>query len=367
MTTVLIVIIAIAVAALAARAAVLWLRQEFRASAQAALADTQQQWQAQAAASFQATSRESTHALEAASQGVRLTLEPLRHQLDAVTHQQGALAAQVRALHDQTAALTSILGSGADRGRWGEDDLVRVVTRAGLTQGVHFDTQRVFRDGERTLRPDMVVYLATGLSVIIDAKAPMDAYRRLSEAVGDADVEQAGRDHARAVRGHIRALHERSYPRAVPNALSSVVMYLPYEGAIEIAHRYDETLFDAALAAGVHLATPYTLIALLNTVSLGWQHQRLAESAEHIVEIGNRLHDRIAIVAEHAERMGRALASTGAHYDALVGSMERNLLSAAREMHQLGLTSTKPMPDLEPVEVDPRPFVKIDTALRDTA
>ena len=116
-------------------------------------------------------------------------------------------------------------------------------------------------------------------------------------------------------------------------------------------------LFDFAIGNKVHLATPHTLIALLNTVALGWQQRQLAESAQKIVALGTRLYERIGVVAGHVATVGKQIEAAGSAYNKVVGSIETNLLTTARELRSLGV-SAKDAPELAAIDPTPRPFVK---------
>ncbi|HEV7164293.1 MAG TPA: DNA recombination protein RmuC, partial [Gammaproteobacteria bacterium] len=104
----------------------------------------------------------------------------------------------------------------------------------------------------------------------------------------------------------------------------------------------------------VLLATPTSLMALLKVVAYGWRQVALAENAEQIRELAETLHQRIATFAEHMQRMGGALANSVQQFNNAVGSLERQVLPAARRFTELGVQSKKDMPDLEPIETAPR-------------
>ena len=207
------------------------------------------------------------------------------------------------------------------------------------------------------------MFLSAEEVVVVDAKAPMDAFQKAVNAHQREEAIRWGKEHAAALKSHIRDLGKKPYSKAVPHALDFVVLYLPYEGAIDLAHQYDDGLFEFAAANNVHLATPHTLIALLNTVALGWQQRSLAESAEQIVLLGTRLYERIGTVAGHLAAVGKSLESAGASYNKAVGSVESQLLTTARELRTLGVSSAKAAAELPVVDVTSRAFAKPELAL----
>ena len=362
--SVLLITVLLAAALIAALfAGALWLRQEFQKASAESIRSSQEQFLQQATATFDLAQERTQGRLDLTTKDIEQLVTPLRDQVTTLTNQQIALGTKVTGLGDQTSALTQVLGARPARGQWGEDNLRRLVHLAGLTEGVHAKVQQTFMVDGRTVRPDLLVFLSAEEVVVVDAKAPMDAFQKAVNAHQREEAIRWGKEHAAALKSHIRDLGKKPYSKAVPHALDFVVLYLPYEGAIDLAHQYDDGLFEFAAANNVHLATPHTLIALLNTVALGWQQRSLAESAEQIVLLGTRLYERIGTVAGHLAAVGKSLESAGASYNKAVGSVESQLLTTARELRTLGVSSAKAAAELPVVDVTSRAFAKPELAL----
>ena len=362
MSALLIIVLVAAALVAALFAGALWLRQEFQKVSAESIRSSQDQFLQQATATFDIAQERTQGRLDLTAKGIEQLVAPLREQVTTLTNQQIALGTKVTGLGDQTTALTQVLGARPARGQWGEDNLRRLIHLAGLTEGVTAKVQQTFTIDGRTVRPDLLVYLSSEEVVVVDAKAPMDAFQKAVNAQQRDDATRWGKEHAAALKGHIRDLGKKPYAKAVPHALDFVVLYLPYEGAIDLAHQHDDGLFEFAAANKVHLATPHTLIALLNTVALGWQQRRLAESAEQIVQLGTRLYERIGIVAGHFASVGKGLEAAGVAYNKAVGSVESQLLTTARELRTLGVSSAKVAPELPVVDVASRVFTKPELA-----
>lgn len=266
-------------------------------------------------------------------------------------------------LRRETATLSTALRRPQVRGRWGELHLRRVVELAGLVDRCDFTEQtstRVDSGDQETgsrglLRPDLVVNLAGGKHVVVDAKVPLDAFLDATSADDD-DVRAAHlKRHARQLRQHVDALAGKAYWRALPDTPEFVVLFVPAESFLSAALEADPTLLEYAAEQLVVLATPTTLIALLRTVAYAWTQQTLADKTREIHELGRDLHERLSTMGGHLDRLGRSLAGAVNAYNRAVGSLENRVLVSARRFADLGV-GTDGLPSPGPVTEGPRPL-----------
>lgn len=282
--------------------------------------------------------------LQAAIDQVRSQLAELELRRVGADHE---LVQQVRSLERTTGALAVALRAPKARGRWGELHLRRVVEAAGMLDHCDFHEQ-VLQTGEDGARrqPDLVVRLAGGRSIAVDAKVPMDSYLAAVDVETDAERERLELEHVRRVRAHVRELASRRYAAGLERGCALVVLFLPSEDLLRVTLERDPSLLEHAAAHDVALATPSTLISILRGVAQGWREAALAENARRISELGASIHDRIVIVNEHLAKLGRSLELTVRSFDDAVGSMHTRLVPAARELRELGVAGTR---ELEPV------------------
>ena len=254
-------------------------------------------------------------------------------------------------LRRETASLSTALRKPQVRGRWGELHLRRAVELAGLVDRCDFTEQVRLADG--SLRPDLVVRLAGGRSIVVDAKVPLDAF--LDATATDDDELRAHHlaRHAAQLRHHVDTLGDKAYWRALTESPEFVVMFVPAEAFLSAALDAQTDLLEHAAERRVILATPTTLIALLRTVAHGWSHERLADQAAEVQRLGRELHERLATMGGNLARLGRSLAAAVGAYNQAVGSIEGRVLVSARRFHELGVTDD-PLPEVEQVEVTPR-------------
>jgi len=266
-----------------------------------------------------------------------------------------AMRSSGEALRAQTAALAGALRSPTARGAWGEVQLRRVVEHAGMLARVDFTPQATGTTPDGIgVRPDLVVHLPAGKHVVVDAKAPLAAFLEASEESADSDRQRAAAArHARAVRAHVDALAAKEYWTAFQPSPEVVVCFVPGEAFLAAACAADPALLEHAMARRVVLATPTTLLALLRTVALTWQSHALTGSARELFELGRELYQRLGTLGDNTARLGRTLHRAVEDYNALVGTMERRVLTTARRMRDLDVTDAE-LPAVAALDAVPR-------------
>jgi DNA recombination protein RmuC len=240
-------------------------------------------------------------------------------------------------LRRETSQLAAALGRADVRGRWGEAQLRRLVETSGLIDRVHFIEQDVRTSDSGIQRPDMVIDLAAGRRIIVDAKVPLGA---LLEAEAQDDPHARATlftQHARDVSAHADRLGAKDYWRQYDDSVDAVVMFLPAESMLGVALREDPALLDRAFARNVIVATPTTLLALLRTVSHVWRQEAIADNAREIHRLGRELHERLGTFADHMRKMGSSLDAAVSHYNRMVGSFDGRVLVTARRLGDHGI------------------------------
>jgi DNA recombination protein RmuC len=271
------------------------------------------------------------------------------------------LREQVRSLSEAQALLrleagnlVRALRTPQVRGRWGEVQLKRVVELAGMAEHCDFTEQHSVDTAEGRLRPDLVVHLPGGRTVVVDAKAPLSAYLEAAEATDEVRRSALLADHARQVRDHMVALSRKSYWEQLGATPEFVVLFLPGESFFSAALEQDGSLIEMGAERRVVLATPTTLISLLKAVSYGWKQEAVADNAKRISDSGRELHKRVSDMAGHVAKVGKALSASVEAYNSFVGSLESRVLPAARRLRELDAAGPEVIAELAPVESDTR-------------
>jgi DNA recombination protein RmuC len=271
----------------------------------------------------------------------------------------GALQAQLRALSEtqvslraETGRLVQALRSPKTRGRWGELQLRTVLELAGMTQNVDFVEQSTMNDEAGALRPDAIVRLPGGKSVVIDAKTPLDAYLNAIEADEETRPGLLAQ-HARQLRQHARDLGGKEYWRRLPDTPDFVVMFVPGEVFFTAAIEADSKIYEDAVKNQVVIATPMTLLTLIRVVAHSWQQERFTRNAQDVLTAGRDLYDRIRKFGEHYGKVGDSLRRAVESFNNGAGSLERRVLPVARRFEALGVVSAgDSLPEAKQIAVD---------------
>jgi len=255
----------------------------------------------------------------------------LREQVRAM----GAVSGELRT---ETKQLVAALRAPQVRGRWGEHQLRRIVEAAGLLEHCDFAEQVTGTTDHQGVRPDMLVRLHGGRSVVVDAKAPFDSYLSAMEArderTRDAHLDQ----HARVLRGHVDALSAKAYWTAFKQTPDFVVLFVPADPFLDAALQRDPTLLEHAFTRNVVLATPATLVAMLRTVAYSWRQEALARNAVAVHELAQELYGRLGTLGDHVGKLGTSLGGAVTAYNKAVGSLESRVLVSARKLAEMGVS-----------------------------
>jgi DNA recombination protein RmuC len=281
--------------------------------------------------------------------------------------QYGALEQQLKEsrqfgeeLRATTQSLASALSSNSVRGTWGEAQLRRLVEVAGLTAHVDFDTQQTMTTDTGVIRPDMIINLPGGKTIVIDAKVPFNSYLEASQIPLTATGEQAARRetllkaHVKAVRAHVDALSGKNYWTGFDFSPEFVLAFIPSESLLASALEADPTLLDYAFSKRVALASPVNLWAVLKTVAYTWQQQVVTDEAKKLFDLGNELYSRLSTMTKHSEDLRKAIENTVKHYNGFIGALETRVLTTARKFP--GIDPTKIIAESTEIHEAPRPI-----------
>jgi len=353
------------------------LTDAFKALSMEALDTTNERFLTLATAKLEKLQERAQGELVAREQAVEHLVQPIRESLAHVdgkigelekarVHAYARLDEQLRGigetqslLRTETSNLVKALRQPTVRGRWGEMQLKRVVETAGMSEHCDFvEQESAATDGERLLRPDLVVKLPGGRHVVVDAKAPIAAYLDALEATEEDASRAHLKRHAQLVRAHVQSLGRKAYWEAFSPSPEFVILFLPGEVFFSAALEIDAALMEYGASQKVMLATPSNLIAMLRTVAYGWTQEALALNAQQVADLGRELYERVAKLAEHWGEVGERLGKAVESYNKGVGTLESRVLVTARKFQGL-----QAAPEGEEIEA-PEPVDTVPRALQ---
>ncbi len=268
-------------------------------------------------------------------------------------------------LGQETRKLVQALRAPKTRGRWGEMQLQQVFEMAGMSENVDFHLEPQVQTDEGTRRPDAIVHIPGGRSIVVDAKTPLEGYLDALEAETPEQQILAIQRHAQQVKTHVKQLASKSYQRQFDGAPDVVVMFIPGETFVAAAAEADPGLIEYAFQNKVLIASPTTLMALVKAIAYGWQQEKMARNAVEVQKSARELYDRLKTFGGHIDAVGRALARSVESYNKAVGSLESRVLPSARKFEALGAVSESGQLDA-PAPVDGQPRALSAPALTDT-
>lgn len=271
------------------------------------------------------------------------------------------LASTHQQLQRETSSLVTALRKPQVSGAWGQLSLKRAAELAGMAAYCDFYEEVSVSTDTGRLRPDMIVRLPNGREIVVDAKAPVDAYLNAIEATSEGERKKALTHYVNQVRAHMNSLGSKSYWEQFPKSPEIVVMYLPGESFFSTALEFDHKLIEDSSVKRVVLATPTTFIALLKAIAYGWHQENITKNAQKVSELGRELYDRMSVLAKHFDDIGGAIEKAISAYNKAVGSMESRVLPSIRRFKELGATSADEIPVIEQINQRPRNMSLINT------
>jgi len=256
-------------------------------------------------------------------------------------------------LRGETGNLVNALRRPEVRGRWGEVTLRRVVEIAGMTVHIDFDEQQSVTLESGRKRPDMVIHLPQNREVVVDSKVSLDAYLSAYEEVDGIKREELLKRHAKSMRNHVTELSQKTYWENFSEGTEFTIMFVPNDAFLEAAFQYDANLMDYAMQKNVIIATPATLMAILQTIEFGWRQTVIQDNAREVSELGKELYSRVNSLLRHLDSIKGSINKLIENFNKAVGSLERKVIPQMKRFDELGAGDGKKLN--EPEKIDDLP------------
>lgn len=323
---------------------------QFRELSNKMLNETQQAFLERAEARFKESERMSGETLKGLLQPVSERLQRYEQGVAKVEAERrdafGELKGQIEQMRvgqekvssEAAKLVNSLRNAPKSRGRWGEQQLKNVLENCGLAEHTDFQTEvsMTLEEGGR-LRPDAIIRVPGGNSLVVDAKVSLNAYQDAFGAVDDVERQLGLAQHAAAMKAHINGLGNKHYWSQFDNAPDYVIMFVPGEHFLSAALEHDHGLWDFAFEKRVLLATPTNLIAIARTVAAVWRQEKLAQEAKQIGALGKELYDRLAKAIGDLRVVGSGLNTAVKNFNTFATSLESRALVSARKLKDMNI------------------------------
>ena len=267
---------------------------------------------------------------------------------------EGALDLKLQQIHQTSESLVNALKKPQVRGAWGEEQLRRILESAGMVEGPNYRLQHHTEEDGDALRTDVVILLPKGREVVIDSKAPLDHYSAAMNATSEEERTRSAEAHAKSVRGHFKTLKSKEYWRRYPGSPDCVFLFMPFEGAYQLACEHDKSLMADCHAQKIILANPMTLMSLVHVAAYALQEERIQGEIEQVRNVATTLGERLGKVLELLAKHRRAIDGAVTSYNEIVGSVESRLMPSMREMERLKIGNGRKLDPAVAIETNIR-------------
>jgi DNA recombination protein RmuC len=291
------------------------------------------------------------------------TMEEGRHRAyGSLEEQLRSMASTQENLQKETSNLVTALRKPQVRGRWGEMQLRRVAELSGMSVHCDFTEQQSVDTDKGKIRPDMIVHLPMDREIVVDSKVSLEAYLDTVAAATEEEKKTIMEKHAQQVRAHMNKLASKDYWSQFRQSPEFVILFIPGESFLSAAVEVDNSLIEDGIQKKVIIATPTTLIALLRAIAYGWRQEQVTKNAQEISDLGRQLYERMSVLVQHFDNVGKNLEKAIGSYNRAVGSMESRVLPSIRKFKELGATGSDEIPILDKVDQMPRNLSLLDDA-----
>lgn len=256
---------------------------------------------------------------------------------------------------DQSATRLANVMRGANKvqGNWGELTLQNLLDSQGLQLGRDYDMQQTITDekgnvilnddsGKRMI-PDVILHYPNGEDVVIDSKMTIDGYLNYVNAETDDMKKKYADDVVKSIRTQFNNLAKKDYSAYIKSprrAIDFVIMYVPYEGALQLALARDPKLWNEAFEKQVFITSQQNLMAILKIIQIAWRQFNQTENQKHVYDLAEELLKRVGDFIKRFDKVGKDIENLHKSYDdaykkAYTG--RQSIVQKANELKQLGV------------------------------
>lgn len=281
--------------------------------------------------------------------------------------QTASLSQQLKEMSEQTSRINTtatrltnvIRGGNKAQGNWGERMLTEILESQGFREGIDFDTQQVItlEDGSRKLIPDVILHYPHNEDVVIDSKMSIEAYYLYVNTEDATWKQKYAQDLVRSIRSQMSGLAQKDYSSYVKpprRAIDFVIMFVPNEGALQLAMQTDPRLWGEAFDKQVFITSQQNLMAILKMIQIAWRQYAQTENQKRVFGMAEELLRRVGEFIKRFEKVGKDIEALHSDYEeaykkAFTG--RQSIVQKANQLKELGVKETANLP-IPPTEIE---------------
>ena len=320
---------------------------------------------------------ENVESMSHITQPLKQDIELLQQAIDKTNHETArstaSLSEQLKSMAEQTAKidasatrLTNVMrGANKVQGNWGELTLMNLLDSQGLRLGVDYDVQQTLSDdrgnvltneesGKRMI-PDVILHYPNNEDIIIDSKMTIDAYANYMNAEDEIVKKKYADDVVKSIRMQFTSLSKKdytSYIKAPRRAIDFVIMYVPYEGALQLALLTDPKLWHDAFEKKVFITSQQNLMAILKIIQIAWRQYAQTENQKRVYDLADEMLRRVGDFIKRFDKVGKDIETLHKDYDeaykkAYTG--RQSIVQKANDLKVLGAkeSANAPIPETQ--------------------
>lgn len=271
-----------------------------------------------------------------------------------LTQQLKEMSLQTEKIENSAHQLTNVIRGGNQvQGSWGERILTDILETQGYIEGVDYDIQYTLTnekgdavrndDTGKRMRPDVILHYPNNEDVIIDAKMSIDAYYKYVQTTEEGLKRKYATDLVNSIRTQAKKLSKKdysSYVQAPRKAIDFVIMFVPNEGALQLALATEPRLWGEAFEKQVFITSQQNLMAILKMIQIAWRQYTQTENQKRVFSLAEELLKRVGEFIKRFDKIDTDIINLRKHYDEAYNKAytgRQSIVQKANELKELGV------------------------------
>ena len=314
-----------------------------------------------------------THITEPLKNNMKQLEEAIQRANSNTTESTASLKVQLQKMSEQTEniansaiRLTNVIrGGNKAQGIWGERMLTDILDSQGYKIGIDYDIQNAIvdekgnvvknEDSGKRMIPDVILHYPNNEDVIIDAKMSIDAYYQYANTEEEELKKKFATDLVRSIRTQATNLAKKDYSKYVQSprkAIDFVIMFVPNEGALQLALTTEPKLWAEAFDKHVFITSQQNLMAILRIIQITWRQYAQTENQKKVFDLAEELLKRVGEFIKRFDKVGKDIDNLHKDYGDAYNKAytgRQSIVQKANELKDLGVKESinQPIPVVE--------------------